>query len=110
MADKATSIVAGTLICFSSGEYSDYGYCGHFVTLQELTNDGLAEAKEKAEAAFAENDAKQDAWTRESGEPYPQSISKQEAFIAALIRSGHLLSLAVWEIHLGSYGDLEAFL
>lgn len=104
------TIPAGSLICFSTGEYSDYGYRGHFVTLMNLTPEAVSDARDAANEAFNKNDAEQDAWKRESGTPYPASISRQEAFIAALIRAGFLMALTVRELHLGSYGDLDVYL
>lgn len=101
------TIPAGSLICFSTGEYSDYSYTGHFVTLSAVTAEHVQEAREAAENAYRVADEAQDAWKSESGEPYPSYVNKQEAFIAAMIRAGLLMSVPVAEYHLGSYGELE---
>lgn len=99
----------GDLICFSSGEYSDYGYNGHFVCLEDLTTDHFRAAQRDAEDRCKAIETAQDAWTRESGEPWPGSGDKQEAFIAALIRMGLLASVSVSEFHIGSYGELHGW-
>lgn len=36
MDQRETKFEAGKIILFSSGEYSDFGYCGHIVTLQDI--------------------------------------------------------------------------
>ena len=107
---SGNTIPAGNLICFSTGDYSDYGYTGHFVTLSEVTAEHVQEACEAAEKAYRVADEAQDTWKRESGEPYPPHVDKHEAFIAAMIRAGLLMSVPVTEYHLGSYGDLRIIL
>jgi uncharacterized damage-inducible protein DinB len=106
MSDDMT-IRAGTLLCFSSGAYSDYGYKGHFVALEDITRERMHELGKIAKAKEADIEAAQDAWTRESGEEYPTSAGAQEGFIAEMIRAGLLVSITVTEIHIGSYGELE---
>lgn len=98
---------AGDLICFSTGEYSDYHISGHFVALEDISTTHFQDAREDAEARYRAADKAQDAWKRESGEPYPQYVNKHEAFIAALIRNGLLVSVAVAEHHIGSYGEID---
>lgn len=39
-------IPKGTVIFFTQGEYSDYGVCGHFVAIEDLTKQDFIEAKE----------------------------------------------------------------
>lgn len=97
----------GDLICFSTGDYSDYIYTGHFVALEDITREHFADARADAERRYAVTEEEQDAWTRESGQPYPPSVDKYECFISYLIRAGLLVSVAVTEHHIGSYGSFD---
>lgn len=106
MADDMT-IRAGSLLCFSTGEYSDYGYRGHFVALEDITRERMKEIGKIVKSAEGEIDAAQDAWTKDSGEEYPVSAGPHEGFIAEMIRAGLLLTITCNEIHIGSYGELE---
>ena len=103
-----SEIPAGTLICFSSGEYSDYGYNGHFVVLEALNKGKINAAIEAVNSRLEAYEEKYEAW-RDSGmqgRP-PESMDKQESFIAHLIKEGLLLSINVHEIHIGSYSELD---
>lgn len=104
MSDDMT-IPAGSLICFSTGEYSDYGYAGHFVTLKDVTRERLTAARILAQQRIDEATAE---WTEESGEePHPSWLDIHEVFIAELIRAGLLMAVNCHEMHIGSYGRLE---
>lgn len=81
-------VEAGKLICFSSGEYSDYGYHGHFLTLEPLTRPMVEEIKAEC--------------LREAESLYDQ----QDGFIPKLIKRGLIMSIDCQVIHLGSYGEL----
>jgi len=98
---------AGSLIVFSQGEYSDYGYAGHFVTLEHVTEKHIRKAESVAKRKHDAIDKAQDAWTKESGTPYPPSIDVRDQFIAELVKFGLLLSVTFTELHLGSYGQLD---
>lgn len=87
---------AGELICFSTGCYSDYSLCGHFVVLQDVPLDTLKSVQQKLE--------KESETMKEKGN-YMYDI--HERFISALIREGFLASIPVREIHLGSYSELD---
>lgn len=86
----------GDMIFFSSGCYSDYGVCGHFVVMQDVSADTLkgVEAKLNEEAKMME-----------AGGKHMYDI--EEKFISALLRHGYIEPLVVREIHLGSYRELE---
>lgn len=88
----------GDLIVFSTGEYSDYGYTGHFVALEDITGEHFASAKEDAERRFREE---------EEAKGWCPGGDKHEMFIVALIRAGLLVSVAVTEHHIGSYGSFD---
>ena len=89
---------AGELICFSEGAYSDYGYNGHFVVLQDVSE---SEMEQLARDLIAEESEM--ARTGTSGH---YGFAKS-AFIPRAIRNGWLLSVNCREIHTGSYGSLE---
>lgn len=107
MSDTEFKARAGDLIVFSTGEYSDFGYQGHFVALEDINPQHFADAKIVAETKYRECEEARDAWRKDDGGAYPGWVSKHEAFIAALIRAGLLLSVTVTEHHIGSYGDLD---
>ena len=87
----ATNIYpAGTAIAFSTGEYSDFGYIGHVVTLKTCD---LAALIDEFKGAFKPKD--------EWDEPDPGQ------FVAWLVAHGHAFPADVSEVHLGSYGELE---
>lgn len=100
-------VPAGKLVCFSTGEYSDYGITGHFVTLQPLTQEAANSAREKAEVADKNNKKEMEKYRNGEREDYPGFSSIHETFIAALIRDGFLTAVDVHEMHIGSYGEIS---
>lgn len=76
---------AGELIVFSEGEYSDYGYRGQYVALQNVSEEQLKEVGDKANE---------------------EGYGAVDRFISMCIREGWLADINMREIHLGSYGDL----
>ncbi len=82
------SVEAGKLICFSSGEYSDFGYNGHFLTLEPLTRPMVEEIKAEC--------------IREAESRYDQ----QDNFIPKLIKRGLIMAVDCQVIYLGPYGEL----
>ena len=81
---------AGTAIAFEAGEYSDFCYIGHVVTLKELN---LPERMQE----FKEGYKPKDEWD----EPRPDN------FVAWLVSQGHAFPADVQTVHIGSYGRLE---
>lgn len=75
----------GTIVLFSEGEYSNFGYCGEVVTLQDLDLD----------AAIAEF---------KDGKEYERGPSD---FIAHLVATQVVAPLDCSTVHLGSYGELR---
>lgn len=101
-------IPAGKLIVFSEGEYSDFGYIGHFVTLQDITSDAVLAAQSDAVGLSEAADMAVTKWFAGGKEgEYPGHKSIHGCFIAALIQKGLLMSVDVEERHIGSYGELE---
>lgn len=90
MSDQTHIYPAGTAIAFSSGEYSDFSYVGHVVTLKQLN---LPERMQEFKDSFKPAD--------EWDEPDPNS------FVAWLVSQGHCFPADVSEAHIGSYGRLE---
>lgn len=88
-------ISAGHLICFSSGEYSDYGYNGHYLALEDLTRETVNDVVEACKAKARAEDV--------DGDEYGAT----DHFIPELIRRGLIMIVDCQEIHLGSYSRLE---
>ena len=106
MTKQNVKVHAGKLFCLSSGEYSDYGYEGHFLALMDITNDVLTEAKNRAtERAKVEPNS----WGKIPGpdEDWLIRDAARSNFIPELVRMGAVLDIDCTEIHLGSYGNLE---
>lgn len=106
-----TTIKAGSLFCFASGEYSDFGYAGHFVALEDIPRERLLEIGEECKAEHKRLDAIEDAWlataSADRAPDYPSVPDQHGMFIAAVIRAGLALSLTCTELHIGSYGRIE---
>lgn len=100
MATQAALVPAGKLFCISRGEYSDYGYQGHFLALVEITHEMFQEVIDECKATQRrENSAT--SWA--SGEDW----GADEKFLPALVRRGWVVDIDCIEIHTGSYGQLE---
>lgn len=93
MTELNLPIKAGELVVFSAGEYSDYGYLGQFVVLEDITSEDITKVLEgTAEELRKESNR----WSEDL-----------DFFIPVLIRMGKLASINMREIHLGSYGELD---
>lgn len=80
----------GTILLLEEGEYSDFGYVAHLVTLQDLdVREAIDRFKEQYEA--------EDSWDT----PRPSS------FVAWLIATQQCAPLVCQTLHIGSYGALE---
>lgn len=93
MQEYILELKAGTLVCFSSGCYSDYSLRGHFLVVKAMSKEELLALREEIN---------KDETTNEYG-----YCDKQDIFLGRLVRDGHLLVIDVNEIHIGSYGDLD---
>ena len=87
------SLKAGSLVTFSSGEYSDYGYRGTYVALQDVSFEEMMEVVEFVKSKAEKED--------------PDYPNAQPLFEPELIRRGWLLSVPMHEIHIGGYNSLE---
>ena len=81
-------VKAGKLIVFSEGEYSSFGYCGHFVALRDITSQGMQACAARA------------AGNRNGG--FGPADAARNGVIAEMIRDGLLLEVDCEEINLGS--------
>lgn len=89
-AEQYRKYPAGTILLMEEGEYSDFGYCAHLVTLKECDIPALVEQfKDQHKAA--------DEW----GEPGPSE------FCAWLVSTQACAPLECQTLHIGSYGRLE---
>jgi hypothetical protein len=88
--DKTLIYPMGSILIFSTGEYSDYGLSGFVVTLKECDLRKLA-------AEYRDNYEPEDKWDK----PRP------EGFAGWLIAKGYAMPVEASEVHLGSYGDFD---
>jgi len=88
--DKTLIYPAGTAIAFETGEYSDFGYIGHVVTLKELRLFDKIQEYKKQYVGMNEYDT-----------PDPES------FLGWLTATGFVFPADVQTVHIGSYGRLE---
>lgn len=98
MTTQRLHVPAGKLFCLSRGEYSDYGYQGHFLALIEITPEMLREVEEECKAAQRKENA---------DTCYGDTYGAGDKFIPALIRRGWVMDVDCVEIHTGSYGELD---
>ena len=82
-------IKAGTIVNFSEGCYSDYGYIGTFVALQDITKEDY----EKAAKPEVEKDSYE---------------SCSSAVVANLVLAGKLADVNSVVVHLGEYGEVPS--
>ena len=81
---------AGTILLLEEGEYSDFGYCGQLVTLDELN---ISDAVETFKSSFVPKN--------EWDTPDPG------AFVAWLCTTQRCAALNHETLHIGSYGNLR---
>ena len=93
MKKQRLHVSAGKMFCLSRGEYSDYGYEGHFLALVEITPEMFHEVE--TEANGKKNDFDQ------------YEYGADDRFIPALVRRGWVMDVDCIEIHTGSYGRLN---
>jgi hypothetical protein len=96
MDDQANYLTAGTLVTFTSGEYSDYSMHGTFVALETVSF-------EQANELAKEITAKQDIEVEKNGW-YDGDVHLD--FQSACIKRGWLLEVNNTERHIGSYSYL----
>lgn len=109
MMDNNCKVKAGTLFCFSTGEYFDYCYDGHFLALVDITTELFQSVVDEIKALIATGTVKDycgNTITLES-EDYEIASEIESRFVGTLIRRGAVMAITCTEIHLGSYGRIE---
>jgi len=107
MTDKNIVFRAGSLLCLTTGEYSDYYIQGHFVALQDIRQTDIAATTGVAKAIRYASDKEWDDWGVDEEGPTPPLINLHKSFIAAMIRGGFLMDVTCKEMHLGGFGELD---
>ena len=89
---QATEIPVGTVVVFSTGEYSDYGYCGMVRVLKPLHADLWENMRTAANVLpdYAQGD-----------EQYRRF--DEGAAIAWLVAQGYVEEMEYTELHMGDY-------
>jgi hypothetical protein len=101
-------VAAGKLFCFSEGEYSDYGYVGHFLALEPITKDTFEKVKERCMERIKNGEGKcyGDPVGPEA-EEYEIQHAMRDLFLPELVRMGVVMDIDCATIHIGSYGRLD---
>jgi hypothetical protein len=100
MSIQEARVPAGKLFCISRGQYSDYGYEGHFLALVNISRTMFQEVIDECNSLQKEENDK-DEWM--AGSFY----GADSKFIPALIKRGWVMSVDCIEIHTGMYDELE---
>lgn len=87
---SAYRYLAGKIVEFSRGEYSDYTTCGLMVTLQDIKLDTLA-------LAYREEYKPKGVWDKPS----------HDGFMGWLVAKQYMAPIDYDSIHLGSYDDWD---
>lgn len=101
-------VKAGKLFCFSSGEYSDYGYEGHFLALVDINQALFQRIVDEIKADI--NEGKHELYGKKvtaESDDYEKQCVLRDQFMPRLVRQGVILDIDCTEIYLGSYGRLE---
>ena len=102
-----TIVQAGILFCFSEGEYSDYGYVGHFLALETITKKTFEQAKERCMVRIKKGEGSVYGAPTDPGDEHDVNMAIRSLFLPELTRMGVLMDIDCEEVHLGSYGRLE---
>ena len=104
-------VKAGRLFCFSSGEYSDYGYRGHYLALRDIDRDFFHSVIEGLKDDFKKKGVPctytEERTAYKDADSYEIESAIERFFLPAIIRSGAVMEIDVQEIYLGSYGQIE---
>lgn len=102
-----THVKAGKLFCFSEGEYSDYGYVGHFLALDDITSETFAKAKGRCMERIRNGEGESYGCKPDLDDESDVRRAMRDLFLPELIRMGVVMDIDCAEIHLGSYGCLK---
>lgn len=101
-----THVKAGKLFCFSEGEYSDYGYVGHFLALEDITADTFEKCKARCLERIKAGEGEAYGAPPDIDDPSDVAHAMRGLFLPELVRMGVLMDIECVEIHIGSYGRL----
>lgn len=101
------NVPAGKLFCFSRGEYSDYGYIGHFLALQDITSESFIKVKTILREKIVSGDllGRWDEIVAPTDDDDIESAMVAH-FLPEFIRQGWVLEIDCKEIHLYDYSTL----
>lgn len=105
--EEKNIVEAGKLFCFSEGEYSDYGYVGHFLALEAISRTTFETCKDRCRARIMAGEGLVYGSPPDIDDPSDVQYAMRGMFVPELIRMGVAMDIDVTEIHLGSYGRLE---
>jgi hypothetical protein len=80
----------GSIITFTTGEYSSFSICGYVVTVQDCDLPALAQQYRDTHKPKADD--------------YYYTV-RPEGFPSWLIANGHCMPVSTSEVHVGNYGD-----
>jgi hypothetical protein len=101
-----THVKAGKLFCFAEGEYSDYGYVGHFLALEDITSATFEKCKERCMERIKAGEGESYGMPPDIDDPSDVAHALRGLFLPELTRMGVLMDIECVEIHLASYGRL----
>lgn len=105
--EEKTYVAAGKLFCFSEGEYSDYGYVGHFLALEPITDTTIQNCKDRCRARVMAGEGSSYGGKPDLEDEHDIERAMRDLFVPELTRMGMLMDIECVTIHLGSYGRLE---
>lgn len=100
-------VAAGKLFCFSEGEYSDYGYVGHFLALVPITKDLFEQVKAACMVRIRSGEVESYGKPVDIDDEGDVNRAMRDLFLPELVRAGAVMDIDCAELHLGSYGRLE---
>jgi hypothetical protein len=107
---KIIYVKAGKLFCLSEGEYSDFGYVGHFLALEDITDELFARVKKNCKDRIA---GERKPFYLRNGKPvdltnlFAVESSMRDLFVPELIRTGAVVDVDLEVIHIGDGSRLE---
>lgn len=105
--DDKLIVAAGKLFCFSEGEYSDYGYIGHFLALEPITKSTFATCKARCLERVKNGEGSSYGCPPDLDDENDVNRAMRDLFVAELTRMGVLMDIDCETIHIGSYGRLD---
>lgn len=98
-------VAAGKLFCFSQGEYSDYGYVGHFLALVPITKTLFEQVKDACMVRIRAGEGKSYGLPVDLDDDGAVDRAMRDMFLPELVRSGAVMDIDCEELHLGNYDE-----